>query len=236
MMFKHHIEHFRWYICNQKNCNFPAKNLANLDQIEAENAWKRRNSGSEIHSDRLSSWRLRWFQSSVLKIWTWFWSPAFRRSMPPLLQTSSVQKIWTGFWFPWFQTSSVQKIWIGFWGPWFQPPSGQKIWTCFWARDFKGVAFRSSGLDCGGQKSNTSSGSRNQSQKLINISWLCDSAKVVLVQLEYCTGKSHTILHRERESESIVIVPKVDWLTRSRYGRTWRVCELGTNLNKSWAL
>ena len=32
-----------------------AKILGNLDQTEAENASKRRNSGSEMHSDRLSS-------------------------------------------------------------------------------------------------------------------------------------------------------------------------------------
>ena len=110
---------------------------------------------------------------------------------------------------PRFQTSSGQKIWTCFWARDFKRSAPRKSGLEFWARDFKGVAFRSSGLDCGGQKSNTSSGSRNQSQKLINISWLCDSAKVVLVQLEYCTGKSHTILHRERESESTVMMPKV---------------------------
>ena len=62
--------------------------------------------------------------------------------------------------------------------------------------------------------------SRNQSQKLINISCLCDSAKVARVQIEYCTEKSHTSLHRERESESSVMIAKVPIHWDCRYDRT----------------
>ena len=45
----------------------------------------------------------------------------------------------------------------------------------------------------------------NPSQKLITIYCFSDSARAVRVQLEYCTENSHTILHRERESESTVM-------------------------------